>query len=192
MLNSSFLIQRLKTKPKGEGLIKNAHRVFGGGMMGLSTEAWDLCDDVFTIDYMGAAEYEMGTFPDTLNEIVQTAKAGDLTHRTITVKRKDIEKNDARKWAQDKAKLPPKLKGAVEVYIVGTTADMDEIEERVRGLVAGKVEVRDSTQIQSTLDPINEWDGEVRGWLDIKNGFFFFTNETMWRGVREWFDLEDK
>jgi hypothetical protein len=190
MLSRTWLVQRLGVPPKKTGgPFDKAHRVFGGGMLGLAKETWDVVDEVFDIDYMGAAEYEFGIFPKTMDALVQCAKREELTAFSIEVKRKDIAKNSGRRWVADDKEPPPKPKGPATIYIVCRTADATEVEERVRGLVAGKVDVRDGTRIECALDPVNEWDGKIRGWLELNNKFLFFTDETMWNGVRQWFAL---
>jgi len=47
------------------------HHVFGGAMLGLKPEGWAAIDPLFTVAYMGAAEYEFGELPKTLQRVYQ-------------------------------------------------------------------------------------------------------------------------
>jgi len=71
-LNRTWLLQRLKKSrynPDSKSPLAKAHRVFGGGMLGLNEKQWDLLDPIFEIDYMGAAEFEFGTIPKCLKDM---------------------------------------------------------------------------------------------------------------------------
>lgn len=84
-MERSYLIQRLKDPYLGHE--KNPFS-FGGGYKngGLADEAIDLLKDIFSFDYMGAAEFEFGALPKALNRIASEIK--DYTTWSTTVKAK--------------------------------------------------------------------------------------------------------
>lgn len=74
----NYLIQRLLPPAKKDHPFSgwNNPFAFGGGYRngGLSEEAVNLIEDIFTCDYMGAAEYEFGALPKSLEYIAKNAK----------------------------------------------------------------------------------------------------------------------
>ena len=185
MMLESCLIQRLKAAPKSEFHAK-AEQVFGGGMLMLSPEAWKVLQAIFSIDYMGRAEFEFGTIPNTLK-----AMAGDadkLRAFTVTIPAADIEPNYERKRPARTARGKPRKKQPVHppvtdktVYVLAREAHKAEIPERLKLLAGRKIRLLEYSRFPEALDPMTDFDRDVRGWLEIDNGFFFFTDADMWR-----------
>lgn len=175
------------------------HRFFGGGMLGLTEKAWDLFDPVFDIDYMGAAEYEFGTFPRAIKELIDGFRASGVVAFQFAIERKDVLPND---WGRGslafnrkgKKKRPPaELSRPTEpaiVYMLCRSDHATEAEAVVRRIVGGTLKVRDVTMINHALDPLDDRDRKWAGWFELDNGFFFFVDEGMWRSVCEWFGIE--
>jgi hypothetical protein len=206
------LLQRLKKpKPPGKRLLENAHRVFGGNMLLLSEEAWDLLDPIFLLDYMGAAEYEFGILPRTLGGILDDAKKGDLVATSFQLKGKDVKPNWARGMAdrkerrkiieQSKAegKKPPRAKKTYQapipnrqIYVLCRGDWCAEVHERIRWLAKEGGNIKAGSHMERALDPMTEYDLELRGWVELNNGFFFFVDENMWRKVCELFGVGDE
>lgn len=199
-MRATWLVQRLlkPRTPRPDGKthpLDKAHRVFGGGMLGLTKEMWDFVDPVFEIDYMGAAEYEFGTIPRVLKELID---APELTAFSFVVERKDIAPNEwgrgylARdKRGKKKAPAgPPMPTEPATLYVLCRTEHAVEAEARVRGLASDKLKVRDRPALERALDPLNDRDRRIAGWFELTNGFFFFTDEQMWREVCGWFGIE--
>jgi hypothetical protein len=70
-MKDSYLIQRLH-KPESwriKGKVLDNAFSFGGGLKngGLTTKALDLLRDIFSFDYMCAAEFEFGAVPAALS-----------------------------------------------------------------------------------------------------------------------------
>ena len=197
-MHRSWLVQRLLVpRPPREGKphpLDKAHRAFGGGMLGLTKEMWDFVDPVFEIDYMGAAEYEMGMFPRALLEMTRR----ELAASRFTVERKDVDPNDwGRKLGPPKKKRKkgepaqsPVPTGSVAVYTLCEAQHSDEVEKRVRAIIGGKYDLRDPSMMNHALDPLTPADHRYAGWFELDNGFFFFIDEGMWRSVCEWFGIE--
>lgn len=184
-MQQSWLIQRL-TRPRVSTVFGQDNPfAFGGGRKngGLSDEAMDVLRPIFGFDYMGAAEFEMGSVPRALQRIAQLSHYRKLSADTIDV---------------DLSKVPPthyndktKLKGFAEVYLLGAKDELDEIARRVRewaykGLRARTLE---AVRLSAALRPFQNWDTEVQGWLELDNGFFFFTDKEMWAKTAEVFGV---
>lgn len=181
----TYLVQRLGPRPPNEMAAK-AEQVFGGAMLGLSQDAWKLLQGVFSIDYMGAAEYEFGTIPSVLKAMA--ADREQLRAVEMVVAPKDIEPNFARgRTARTKKGTPRKKQpvhppvSAKTVYVLAREAHVEEAKERIRKLAGGKMRTKMGTNFPTSLDPITEYDGRTTGWLELDNGFFFFLDKAQWR-----------
>ena len=208
---TSWLIQRLRLPPRTPLMAKTS-RVFGGGGLGLAPKAWDLLQEVLDFDYMGAAEYEFGIIPATLGALVRDRDS--LLAFKVRLKRADIPPNPEWAWrgkearkrviaaAKAAGKKPPRARkhnfvsaqrvvsDSVVLYAIGRRQHRVEIETRISELAKNKLRVRDSTSLLAALDPITDADRERCGWLELDNGFFFFTNETMWRDTASLFGVK--
>jgi hypothetical protein len=175
-MNSSWLVQRLRP-PRSHPSVFS----FGGGLRngGLSDEAMDLLRGVFDFDYMGAAEFEFGAVPKALKEIAVTAEAGDLKDDAFEIDLKDVEKS----WRKD-AVHPT---GLVTIFVLCPSLDVAEVEERIRGWAAGQGQLRELTMLPQRLRG-DDYANAV-GWLELDNGFFFFTDEDMWTKTCELFGV---
>jgi hypothetical protein len=190
VMRESYLVQRLKHPPKKTGgPLDKAHRVFGGHGIGLSDEAWDIVDEIFEIDYMGSAEYEFGVFPKTLAAMADGRSK--LVAYELELKRKEVATNEMRKYKKGKAKekLPPKPTEPVTVYVVCRKEHRDGADEAIRAMAKGKLRTRDGSHMVSTLDPIEDYEGKIVGWLELNNGFFFTVDKTMWERFCELFEV---
>lgn len=180
-MERSYLIQRLE-KPfrlaEEHPLFgKDNPFSFGGGLHngGLSEEAMNLTRSLWQYDYMGAAEYEWGAVPEALQKLVKADKLGVAS---VRIPLKDVPPN----W-RDKSKEVPEGEG--EVFILGPMDDLPEISERVIGFATNSYpeNVRDSPRLDSALRPFDEWDGKICGWLELDNGYMFFTDREMFEGA---------
>lgn len=161
-MRRTWLVQRLH-KPQS----------FGGGLLngGLSGEAMHLLRDVFSFDYMGAAEFEFGAVPKALQAIAKDHRL--LVAGSLSIALKDVQKG----W--DEKHAPPATAEA-EVFYLCRTEHVREVTERIRAMAAKDHNLKESTRLPSTLRPSREWDGETVGWIELDNGFMFFTDREMW------------
>lgn len=186
-MKRSWLVQRLSQPHGGTflGQLKDNPFSFGGGLRngGLSGEAMDLLRGLFSFDYMGAAEFEWGAVPEALNRL---ARAKDLVAVEFTVPLRHVAKN----W-RDKTDDQPK--GSAHVFILCRAEDAVEVGDRIRGWAKsgdGREDLKECTHLAGSLRPFHEWDGEVCGWLELDNGFFFFTDREMWEGTARLFGVQ--
>lgn len=176
MEHRSWLVQRLQQPRGGRAATFSEAFAFGGGLQngGLSDEAMGLLREVWSFDYMGAAEFEFGAVPEALSKL---AKASLLAH-TFTIPLAEVAAN----W-RDKSKATPD--GDAPIYVLCPAGWESEIERRIRGWAADAgaddLRLKEPTKLASALRPVEDWDSDTCGWLEISNGFLFFTDEPMWR-----------
>lgn len=181
-MNRTYLIQRLEkplNPPEGHLLHgKDNPFVFGGGLNngGLSKEAMEMLRPIFSFDYMGAAEFEFGEVPKALSKIAQGAQ--DLVRGEVRVPN---EKMSMMAWEKRMFQPLPK-DGEVIVYILCRKEHLEYVQELVRDLIASKVLLKEDTLLRESV--MTRKDGDmfnkrICGWLELDNGFFFFTDKEM-------------
>lgn len=185
----SYLIQRLE-RPYRLGTEhplfgKDNPFSFGGGLVngGLSKEAMDLTREIWAYDYMGSAEFEWGAVPEALQKLAKS----ELETGTITIALNDVAKD----W-RDKSKKA--VKGEATIYVLAPVGCLEEIEKRVRAYAADSNDpdyrLKERTNLSSTLRPYSEYDGRTVGWLELDNGYMFFTDEDMFKSTCSLFGVE--
>jgi len=188
-LPDSYLVQRLAgpRKTTNPGAVQ-AHHVFGGGRLGLSPQAWQALDQVCTVDYMGAAEYEGGVLPNALNEIIRLRSV--ITSFVLTLAPHERELNWSRKYPAKKGfPLPPAK--TVQIFGFAPVTILDEVKDRVRLLCSpNPPRTKRDSLISQNLDPIEAVREPVLGWIELNNGFMFFSDRKMWEGFCTIFQLE--
>jgi hypothetical protein len=182
-MEKSWLIQRLE-KPRQVLGMDNPFS-FGGGFKngGLSDDAMDLIRDIWSFDYMGAAEFEFGAVPKALNKLAQNAD--DLVAFEFEISLADVEAD-----FRDKSAV---IEGTAKtLYALARAGDRDEVESRIRGWASEQYNrnLKETTRLASTLRPHQEWDGGVVGWLELDNGFMFFTDQDMFTKTADLFGVE--
>jgi hypothetical protein len=149
-LNSSHLIQRLN---KPNGINKNA---FGAGLElgGFSEKSFVLFSEIFSFDYMGAAEFEYGAVPKCFESI---AKNG---HNYILCSLLEINNS--------------------KIYIICKKTHILSIIKRVKEIALNKVVCLEITRFDTAVGlnkNIKKENCNTIGWVDILNEFIFFTDE---------------
>lgn len=179
-MQESWLVQRLKKPSKG---MKDNPYSFGGGLKngGLSDDAMDLLRGIFSFDYMGAAEFEFGAMPRAIQKIAQNIQ--DFSTETIKIPLNKVESS----VYGDRSKPT----GFGLVYVIAPTKDQSEVAKRIRGWAKEPYkDLKESTTLNRSLRPSKEWDTDVCGWLELDNGFFFFTDKEMFEKVAALFEVE--
>jgi hypothetical protein len=188
----TYLVQRLSPPPKSD-LHARAEQVFGGTALDLSAEGWRILQQIFSIDYMGAAEYEFGTFSKCLKELAEDKD--NLVSTPIVVEAKFIEPNYERKSlartrrGKPRVKQPPPPPPVTDkvVYLLCRKSHFEGAQEIIRQLAGRKISVKRGDYFSLALDPIGDRAVETCGWLELDNGFFFFLDRTMWRRTTQLF-----
>jgi hypothetical protein len=169
----TWLIQRL-TKPYATGnapapsvVYRDAFRKPGK----VPDEIMAMRGGLFGFDYMGAAEFEFGAIPEALRRI---AAFDDLRSTSITISKADI----AVGWRGETAKRD------ATIYLLARPAHEEHAERVIRDCAAERREMRlkESTYLPRVLT--ESYDHEkIGGWLELDNGFWFFTDKAMRDGV---------
>lgn len=177
-LRRSWLVQRLNKPHPGP----DNPFAFGGGRKngGLSDEAMGLLRGIFSFDYMGAAEFEFGAVPEALQAIAKSAD--DLVAYSFPITLAKVRAH----WDD---KRP--AEGIGVVYVLCRREWTDEVEQRISEWATGdREDLKERTKLSNALRPFNEWDGETVGWLELSNGFMFFTDRDMWAKTAALFGVE--
>lgn len=187
-MRPTLLVQRLRAPfghKAGPLAGKDNPFSFGGGLRngGLKPEAMDLLRDIFSFDYMGRAEFEFGAVPKALSAIAQNADKYVTT--TITIPLADVKKH----W-KDKTRKPPT--GTAEVYVICHRDHTKAVEAFIRADAKDgfETDLCEPTLLDNALRPMEDWDTNRCGWLELDNGFFFFTDREMFEGVAKLFGVE--
>lgn len=159
-MKPSFLIQRLN---KPSHLTIKGKRIdnpfsFGGGLIngGFSKAAMDLLWDIFSFDYMGAAEFEWGAVPDTLRFLAEQAKNKNLV--TGEVECREGEK----------------------VYYIAPKPYELEVRKRIRQLREDDSRLKEFCGLDRFFEHTGKNGIYVSvGWLELDNGFAFFVDKGM-------------
>jgi len=198
-MRTTYLVQRLNVKPSND-FAKKAPRAFGGGMLLLKDQAWDLLQEYFNIHYMGAAEYEFGTLGRTLGEILHDR--AELVTFDMVLQREDVKVNYQHEWnhqMQRRRELEAAHKAGVKakrakpfkdpgftpkrVYVLCRKAHQTRVTETIRELALAHRPTKGCHGFDFALDPVSDFDREAVGWLELDNGFFFFTDKTAFEGT---------
>jgi hypothetical protein len=186
-MQRSWLIQRLE-RPHAfmmGGKAMDNPFSFGGGLRngGLSPEAMDILREVWSFDYMGAAEFEFGAVPEALQRIAKFAGAGKLKAHSFEFDKGGIQKH----WSKD-AKKPT---GTATIYVLAPDEWMPEVEARIVKWATDRYNqnLKETTHLAEVLDPINSFAERMAGWLELDNGFMFFTDKEMFDKTCELFEV---
>lgn len=184
MFRKPYLIQRLLRPYKVEevqnekaSLLKRMANAFafGGGLLngGISNEAMEKINKIWRYDYMGAAEFEFGAVPESLDRIAKGNK--NLVAGSIEVTAKAFDySGPRRKTDKTKGKVfyvcPAKIEADVREWIP-ILAD-----ETQKGFFT-----KEGVYLAYNMLG-KEYHTERVGWHDIDNDFFFFTDKKMFEG----------
>jgi hypothetical protein len=180
-MERSYLVQRL-SKPRAV----DSPFAFGGGYKngGLSDNAMDIIRTIWSFDYMGAAEFEFGAVPKALQRMAENAH--NLRADTLEIPLNEVEAD----FRDKRGSLASDATSAV--YIIAHKDHMDEVKDRIRAWAREQYnrDLKEMTRLASSLRPYHEWDDEIRGWLELDNGFMFFVDREMWQKSAKLFGVE--
>ena len=180
----SYLIQRLKIPdPTIWGKMKAAI-AFGGGLKngGLSDEAIKLIRKIWSFDYMGAAEFEFGVIPKTLRSIANCQKNlicnSFITHYNY----------HSYQWEGESKEY----NGNGRIYYICQKDHEKDVKKNLSFWASnGHHNTKEVILLSKSMSGCKEkYEDPVVGWLELDNGFMFFTNETMWRDTCNLFGIK--
>ena len=192
----TWLIQALNA-PRKTGHFKVNPFAFGGGGSGLKKETAEMLEEIWSPEYMGAAEYEFGAFTEALQQIVAHKDAKHLVAKVVQITGPVAAKSDNCSWY---SKGPSKAK--TFVYIIGNAGHLANIVAVIDSLLNGTeipqpyggpavVRLKSGICLWDALFSPAVHNGDVRfqGGLELDNGWFVFTNVEMFRKVCAMFDI---
>lgn len=150
-LKRTYLVQRLNVPyPDFDNPFS-----FGGGLKngGLSDAAMKLLRPVFSFDYMGSSEFELGAIPECFQYMAENIKEYSTHELTIY-------------------KTP--------VYVICKADCVKLINERINKLAKEKIVCKHWTGFNNALGLnkyLNKEDCPTIGWLELDNKFMFFVNK---------------
>ena len=182
-IRPTYLIQRLNKPYKHDGIKPDEVFGFGGGHVrgGLSKEAFDLLAQIWSWDYMGAAEFEFGAVPKTLDKI---AKRTDLIAYELKVR-------STFKALRRKTDPKPKQKTAT-IYVLAPKAYKDHVDEVITVCAQDKDwgKLKEASRVNRALfEEDAEYRCRTEGWLELDNGFLFFKDREMWEKACQLFQV---
>jgi len=193
-MEKTWLIQRLKA-PWPQAVAEEPVPVKGilCGKKHISQQDGKALGTAFRLDYMGAAEFEYGTFPESLGAFA--ARSDCLV--AFTVATYDFAKNHRRAYNVKKEELPPPPRKA-KLYVICHCDDAVEVTLRVMTLAKESgnygekrsIILKEGTMLNVALDPLEPYDNDYKGWYELNNGFFFFTCPDMFAAVCNLFDVK--
>lgn len=176
-MNRSWLIQRLQA-PTGH--VNPC--AFGGGLKdgGLSEEAMKLVSRVWSFDYMGSAEFEFGKVPEVLAKLFPSL--------TLVAKSFILHYEYEDSWHCRPAQ---KYEGEKRVYYICEEKDEKEVKKRLAKWAVKEAygDTKEAIMLNSSMANREKHGRPVEGWLELDNGFMFFTDEKMWRNTCTLFDV---
>ena len=165
-MERTYLIQRL-TKPRG---FINPFS-FGGGLRngGLSEKAMDMLKGIMSFDYMGSAEFEWGAVPAAFRFIAEQASKGNILANSITASNGEL------------------------VYYLCPGEYSGEVHTRIKQLLEAKDEyslnLKERCGLKEVVFGEGKYKSDIVGWLEIDNGFMFFTDAEMYEAVCKLFGV---
>lgn len=196
----TYLIQALNKPRKNNGPFKVNPFSFGGGGSGLNREAAEMLENIWSPEYMGAAEYEFGAFATALKAIYEYRKANLLVATVVDINGKMAEKGSGSWYSKGQAKA------RTSVFVICCKSHFDNVVKVIDSLIndtkipqpyGGDAAVRLKCGIRlwdALYNPTNYW--EVDSWrnfgggLELDNGWFVFTDLEMFRKACALYELE--
>jgi len=179
-MKTTFLVQRLR-KPFPDQA--NPLASIGGGE-GLSREARKALRSIFEFDYMGSAEFEGREVPDTLEKIYEDRKA--FVKAEVVIPLSEIRLDSWEKMHYEKKE------GNGKIFILCHKDHLEYAKELVVKLAKDEnsrtLQERSNLRYAFLKDKKGD-DDRVAGWLELDNGFFFFTDQTMFEGTMKFFGM---
>jgi len=168
--------------PPSDNKFANAFS-FGGGYKngGISDEGMEVIRKLFRFDYMGSAEFEWGAVPKAMEKIVDN--------------RKDFEL-----WTVD---VVSNMDVSATIYVIANPDWKEEINKNLKAF-AKRSKNMPRTKVAVNLDiGINKrysWNPDYEiaehmlpiGWLELDNGYFFFTDENIAMNTALTFGIGEK
>ena len=149
----------------------------------MTKEAMEALAEIWDWDYMGAAEFEFGAVPEAFGKM----EGKEVVASFFTVPYKFA----FRGWGDHPAKT---YEGKKQVFYVCQKEHEDEVKERMKRWAKtepGYGGTKERIMFNAGLaDVPKEISSGIVGWFELDNGFFFFSDEKMWRKTCEILEIK--
>lgn len=182
MLKHSFLIQRLKKVFPGDkpSLINKLD--IGGSSTGLSKEALDMFSSIFRFDYMGSAEYELGAVPKALQQILNNIKSYITKEIIIDYIYKDYRNKD-------------EIKGKHSIWVICPKNEIENVCDVIKHHATTNdyyaklpYQTKEAVKLSYSL-AFPDTCVSCCGWLELNNGYMFFSDKEMFENTCKLFGV---
>ena len=185
-MERSYLIQRLQApySPK-DGEIDVSCLAFGGGLKngGLAPETMGFLNKIWSFDYMGSSEFEHGAVPESLQKIAVAAEKKQLICGSTKLYYK-FQDQYSRLRVCDEV-----FDGNKRVYYLCPKEFTEEVKTRLAIWAQNDYNDTKETILLNLAMAGRETRRCPCGWLELDNGFMFFTDEKMWRESCKLFEI---
>jgi hypothetical protein len=176
--DSSRYVQRLR---QPTGLAGNPF-AFGAGKRngGIAGNVMMRLDQLFSFEYMGSAEYEFGAAAQAIETLRDHVATGDVLAWSFSPPLTKIEPSDT---------TPP----TAVIYVIAPPEHRVEIESRITTWANERwsQSLKEAIFLAHVLRQLPDEDlFETCGWLELNNGFFFFSDRVMFEGVANFLGAE--
>lgn len=179
---------------------------FGGGLHhgGLSDEAWEIISKLCNFEYMGAAEFEFGSLPKAFQKLVESMKKNDLEGYCFSVIGQPALSIDTLPYREYGYEQISRVERGntleATLFVLAPKTIRKHVEEVILSLSISddSMRLQEPTNLRETIFSCPEWEGMSKdewkrrktcGWLELDNGFMFFSQEEMWRNFCELFGV---
>jgi hypothetical protein len=166
---------------------------------GLNQEAWNIITKLCFFEYMGSAEFEFGALPKAFQSMV--SNMDDLEAYLVYVVGSPEFPFNRKFNAYGYEELESiKKKHPIEatVFVLAPKHIRPHVEETIHAIVFDEQRLQDPANLNDTIFCDPEWDERSEwarkktcGWIELDNGFMFFSNEDMWRDFCRLFGVPD-
>ena len=195
----TWLIQRLKS-PVGDSAFGLGGTFIKNG--GFTEEAHELVRKVCHFDYMGSAEFEFGAVSQAFQRMA--GNIDDLEAYLFTVSGRPelpfpgltVEYLFNMDYGV-KTEVLNAHTVEVSVFVLAPKVLRPHVEQVIQVVAAGNCHLKELPYMNETIFTFSDWEAEQEyepsktlGWLELDNGFAFFSCEKMWRNFCQLFGVE--
>ncbi len=158
-MESTYLVQRLLS-PKPKGIMNPFS--FGVSENGcLSKEAIELITKIWEFDYMGRGEFEFGAVPNALGKIWN--------------------------YSNEKKTFTGQIQLDKTVFYLCEYSVKEHVKKVIKKIAKNKQNLLEPAFLDGAID--GDKNSKYKGWLELNNGFMFFTDREMFSKTLNLFSI---
>ena len=136
-------------------------------------EALGLLKEIFRFDYMGSSEFEWGAVPKALSAIAENVNAYVAFDTRVNYKYKHYQIG----------KDNEEFVGTGTVHVICRVADREDVVEKIKAFAsdAWNQSTKERVLLDEVLSGSSKYNDDLAGWLELDNGYLFFTDNDMYK-----------